>query len=61
MRTVLPAAAYSTDPDGLRAIWLIWHSPCAKVMVRVVVPAHASPDTTCPEELTAEKDEKVSK
>lgn len=51
MRTVFPAAAYSTDPDGFRAIWLIWHSPCAKVIVRVVVPAHASPDTTCPDEL----------
>lgn len=46
VRTVLPAAAYSTDPEGLRAIWLIWYSPWAVVMVRVVVPAQASPETT---------------
>jgi len=51
MRTVFPAAAYSTVPEGFRAIWLIWYSPWAKVMLRVVVPAHASPDNTCPDEL----------
>lgn len=51
MRTVFPVAAYKTDPDGLSAIWLIWHSPCANVIVRVVALAHVSPDTTCPDEL----------
>ena len=55
IRTAFPAAAYSTVPEGLRAIWFIWYSPWAKVMVRVVVPAHASPATTCPEELEREE------
>lgn len=36
---------------GLRAIWLIWCSPCTLVTVRVVVPAHASPEITWPEDL----------
>lgn len=36
---------------GLSAIWLIWCSPCTLVTVRVVVPAHASPEITWPEDL----------
>lgn len=38
-------------PEGLRAIWLIWCSPWALVMVRVDAAAQASPETTCPEDL----------
>lgn len=51
MRTALPEAAYSMVPEGLRAIWLIWCSPCALAMARVDVAAQASPEVTWPEDL----------
>lgn len=40
-------------PAGLRAIWLIWCSPCPLVTVRVDAAAQASPETTWPEDLHA--------
>lgn len=42
---------------GLSAIWLIWCSPCTLVTVRVVVPAHASPEITWPEDLREGEEE----
>lgn len=40
-------------PAGLRAIWLIWCSPCPLVTVRVDAAAQASPENTWPEDLPA--------
>lgn len=45
-RTEFPAAAYSTVPLGLSAIWLIWFSPAGMATVRLVLDEHTSPTLT---------------